>query len=54
MALPDEWRMILELRVGRGLSYREISEVTGRSVSAVETIIFRARSILFEKLKDFR
>jgi len=54
MALPDEWRMILELRVGRGLSYKEISEVTGKSVSAVETIIFRARSALVEKLKDFR
>jgi len=53
-SLPEEWRVILELRVGRDLSYKEIAEITGRSLSSVETIIFRARSKLAEELKDFR
>lgn len=51
--LPDEWRVILELRIGRGLSYKEIADITGKSLSSIETIIFRARSRLADELKDF-
>ncbi|OQX84205.1 MAG: hypothetical protein B6D63_05095 [Candidatus Latescibacteria bacterium 4484_7] len=52
--LPDEWRIAMELRVGRQMSYKEIASVMGRSVSSVETIIFRARERLAEELKRFR
>jgi len=52
-SLPEEWRVILELRVSRGLSYKEIAEITGRSVSSIETIIFRARVKLADELEEF-
>ena len=41
--LPHEWRIALELRIARELSYEEIAAAMGRSVSAVESILFRAR-----------
>lgn len=41
--LPAEWRVALELRVGRELSYQEIAEAMGKSVPAVESILVRAR-----------
>jgi RNA polymerase sigma-70 factor (ECF subfamily) len=50
LRLPAEWRTALELRVGRELSYREIAESMGKSVSAVESILFRARERLAEEM----
>jgi RNA polymerase sigma-70 factor, ECF subfamily len=47
--LPDNQRTSLNLRL-EGLSYAEIAEVTGTTVSAVETRIFRARQSLEKKL----
>ncbi len=41
--LPAEWRIALELRVSRELSYEEIAAAMGKSVSAVESMLFRAR-----------
>jgi len=41
--LPSDWRIALELRVGRELSYAEIAAAMGKSVSAVESILVRAR-----------
>jgi RNA polymerase sigma-70 factor (ECF subfamily) len=41
--LPPEWRIALELRVSRELSYEEIASAMGKSVSAVESLLFRAR-----------
>lgn len=52
--LPVDWRTAIELRVGRGFSYREIAEIMGRSVAAVESIIFRARERLAHELEPFR
>jgi RNA polymerase sigma-70 factor (ECF subfamily) len=52
--LPVDWRTAIELRVGRGFSYREIAEIMGRSVSAVESLIFRARERLAKELEAFR
>lgn len=49
--LPGEWRTAIELRVGRELSYREIAEVMGKSVSAVESILFRARERLAAEIR---
>ncbi len=50
LRLPAEWRTALELRVGGELSYREIAEAMGKSVSAVESILFRARERLAEEM----
>jgi len=50
LRLPAGWRTALELRVGRDLSYGEIAEAMGKSVSAVESILFRARERLAEEL----
>jgi RNA polymerase sigma-70 factor (ECF subfamily) len=41
--LPEEWRVAIELRVGMELSYEEIAAAMGKSVSAVESILYRAR-----------
>ena len=46
LGLPVEWRTALELRVGRELSYGEIAEAMGKSIPAVESILFRARERL--------
>jgi RNA polymerase sigma-70 factor (ECF subfamily) len=51
LALPAEWRTAIELRVGRELSYREIAEAMGKSVPAVESILFRARERLASEMK---
>ena len=46
LRLPAEWRTALELRAGRDLSYAEIADAMGKSVPAVESILFRARERL--------
>ncbi len=51
LGLPAEWRTALELRVGRELSYKEIAESMGKSVAAVESILFRARERLAEEMR---
>lgn len=51
--LPPEWRDIIELRAGKGLSYKEIAEIRGKSTGAVESILFRARSRLAEALEPY-
>ena len=51
--LPDEWRLILDMRISNELSYKEIAEASGRSVSSVESIIFRAREKLSEEMAPF-
>jgi RNA polymerase sigma-70 factor, ECF subfamily len=45
-ALPPDYRAALVLRYLEDLSYREIAEALGVSVSAVETRLFRARRAL--------
>jgi len=52
-ALPSEWRSVIELRAGRGLSYREIAGAIGKSEAAVESILFRARERLAGDLARF-
>lgn len=52
--LPADWRAAIELRVGMGFSYHEIAEIMGRSVAAVESILFRARERLARELAAFR
>ncbi|MBI4602991.1 MAG: hypothetical protein HY721_13620, partial [Planctomycetes bacterium] len=48
--LPTEDRLVLSLKHMEGLSYKEISEITGASVSAVESRLFRARNALRKTL----
>jgi RNA polymerase sigma-70 factor (ECF subfamily) len=50
--LPERQRTALMLKAWEGLSYAEISEVMKISVSAVESLIFRARKQLMDMLED--
>ncbi len=52
--LPQEWRIAMELRVGRGFSYSDIAEAMGKTVPAVESILYRARERLALALSGFR
>jgi len=49
-ALPESQRMAVVLRRYEQLSYEEIAGVLGLSVSAVKSLLFRARSALRESL----
>ncbi|MCD6380175.1 sigma-70 family RNA polymerase sigma factor [bacterium] len=51
--LPPDLSTAIELRVKQGFSYSEIAEVMHKSISAVESMIFRARKILVVELEDF-
>src|SRR5437763_8023755 len=51
-ALPGAQRQALVLRELEGRSYREIATTLALSVSAVETLIFRARRSLREQLEE--
>jgi RNA polymerase sigma-70 factor, ECF subfamily len=50
--LPRDWRIALELRVTGELTYEEIAASMGKSVSAVESILVRARERIAESLDD--
>ncbi|MBN1886193.1 MAG: sigma-70 family RNA polymerase sigma factor [Candidatus Krumholzibacteriota bacterium] len=54
LQLPEEQRTAVELRIGRGLSYREIAEAMGKSLPAVEALVYRARERLAAALARFR
>ena len=54
LALPLDLREALTLFVHEDMSYAEIGHLTGCSVKAVETRIYRARQILKQQLKDLR
>jgi len=51
--LPDNQRMALVLKRYDDLSYHEIAKVIGCSVSAVESLLVRAKRTLQEKLKNY-
>ena len=50
--MPENQRRAILLREWQGLSYREISAQLGVSKAAVETLIFRARRSLAQKLEQ--
>jgi RNA polymerase sigma-70 factor (ECF subfamily) len=52
-SLPPNQRMALVLKRYDDLSYEEIARIMGCSVSAVESLLVRAKRILQEKLKNF-
>lgn len=50
-ALPDSQRLAIVLRVYEDRSYADIAEILGLTVPSVESLLFRARRSLAEKLK---
>jgi RNA polymerase sigma-70 factor (ECF subfamily) len=52
-SLPENQRMALILKRYDGLSYQEIAQVIDCSVSAVESLLVRAKRTLQEKLKIY-
>lgn len=51
--LPETQRMALVLRRYQELSYEEIAEVLEQSVPAVKSLLFRARTELRERLRNY-
>jgi RNA polymerase sigma-70 factor (ECF subfamily) len=51
--LPPDFREVVILRDYQNLSYQEIAEVVGCSVKAVKSRLFRARTILRDKLRRY-
>lgn len=51
--LPESQKVVFTLAKIDGKSYQEIVEITGKSLSSVESIMFRAKKSLKEKLSDF-
>jgi RNA polymerase sigma-70 factor (ECF subfamily) len=49
-ALPEKYREVFLLRQAHGLSYEEITEVTGLPLGTVEVRLFRARKRLLQAL----
>ncbi|HSD50825.1 MAG TPA: sigma-70 family RNA polymerase sigma factor [Candidatus Methylomirabilis sp.] len=48
--LPDQYRVVVELRDVQGLSNEEVAEVVGESVACVKSRLHRARMVLREHL----
>jgi RNA polymerase sigma-70 factor, ECF subfamily len=53
-ALPLPQRAVVVLHHFEGLSYAEVADVTGSSVPAVRSHLFRARRTLGKKLEEWR
>jgi RNA polymerase sigma factor (sigma-70 family) len=51
--LPEQQRIVFTLHKVDGKSYQEIVEITGKSLSSVESVLFRAKKGLQEKLENF-
>ena len=52
-SLPENQKMAVILQRFEGLSYGEISKIMGCSVSAIESLLFRAKQTLKEKLRNY-
>ncbi|WPX40055.1 sigma-70 family RNA polymerase sigma factor [Akkermansia sp. N21116] len=52
-SLPEQASLAIQLRRYENLSYEEISQVLGISVSATKSLLFRARNTLKEQLSGF-
>jgi RNA polymerase sigma factor (sigma-70 family) len=51
--LPESQRVMFTLSKIDGLSYKEISEITGNSLSSVESVLFRSKKNLQDILKNY-
>jgi RNA polymerase sigma-70 factor, ECF subfamily len=52
-ALPPEFRVVVVLRDMHGLSYKEITEVTGLTLDVVKVRLFRGRGMLRRRLSPY-
>src|ERR687885_527745 len=52
LRLPEAYSVPLVLRYAEGLSYAEIAEILGITVSALKSRLFRARNMLAEELEE--
>lgn len=51
--LPDQQRMAIILYRFEEMSYQEVADTLGVSISALKSLIFRARGTLAEKLEEY-
>ncbi|MCL6275116.1 RNA polymerase sigma factor [Muricauda sp. 2012CJ35-5] len=51
--LPEAQRVVFTLNKIDGLSYKEVSGITGKSVSSIESLLFRARRNLQKILENY-
>jgi RNA polymerase sigma factor (sigma-70 family) len=52
-ALPEAQKVVFTLSKIDGKSYEEVSDITGKSISSVESLMFRAKKKLQELLENF-
>lgn len=50
--LPDEYRLVFELKYGCNYTCKEVAEVVGFSVAKIEQILCRGRKLLRKKYKE--
>lgn len=51
--LPESQQIVFTLHMIDGLSYKEVSEITQKSISSIESLLFRARKGLRKILEDY-
>jgi len=51
--LPEAQRVVYTLNKIDDLSYKEVSEITDKSVSSIESLLFRAKKNLKKLLYDY-
>src|SRR5690606_37493971 len=51
--LPENYRTVILLRDIEGLTYEEIAEVTGSTLEAIKSRLFRARNLLRQRLSVY-
>ena len=51
--LPEAQRIVYTLNKRDDLSYQEVSEITQKSISSIESLLFRAEKNLQELLHDY-
>ena len=51
--LPDNQRLVVNLRQYEGMEFEEIGKATGMSLAAVKALMFRARESLKKKLSGY-
>ena len=51
--LPEDQKVVFILNKIDGLSYKEVSEITNRSISSIESLLFRAKKNLQKSLENF-
>lgn len=51
--LPENQRLVVHLRQYEGMEFEEIGKITGMSLAAVKSLMFRARETLKKKLSGY-